>query len=809
MNRCEFKQWAQNSIILLDGATGSNLIKAGMPVGACPEMWCIENKEVLRKLQQDYVEAGTNILYAPTFTANKIKLKEYNLEKDVERINSELVTLSKEAASGKAFVAVDVTMTGRQLYPVGDLQFEELFEVYKEQITYAVKAGADLIVVETMMSLAECRVALLAARQVCDLPVMITLTFNEDGRTLFGTNPETAAIVLSAMGVDAIGANCSTGPDMMIDVVKKMNKYAKVPVIAKPNAGLPKLVDGKTVYDMQPLEFGEQVIELIKSGASIVGGCCGTTPKHIKAIKTEIEKCDVKALLDECNSNKKNMSMSVLTTERNYLPIDIDGKFLVIGERINPTGKKNLQAELREGKLDLVMDMASSQIEAGADILDINVGMNGIDEEEMMIKVVNEVSSLTDVPLCIDSSDPQIIEKALRIYPGRALINSISFEENKIKQLLPAAKKYGAMFILLPLSKNGLPKDVAERKMYIDTIIEEARKVGLSTQDIIVDGLVNTVGAKKEAALETLETIRYCKEELKVATTCGLSNISFGLPQRPFVNTAFLAFAIKEGLTMAIANPSQDMLMNTAYACDMLKNLEGADTRYIDRVATHPIDITSTANVSVSIAESDNQVVNDVIKGNKRKVVSSIDQKLKEGVSASEIVEQMLIPAINQVGDLFEEKKYFLPQLIASAETMKIGVDYLEPQLISNSTGGDKTTIVIATVEGDVHDIGKNLVTLMLKNYGYNVIDLGKDVSAQKIISEAKNNNAKVICLSALMTTTMMEMKNVVEMAKKEIPNVAVVIGGAVTTQNFADEIGADGYASDAKQACEVIKSLI
>lgn len=836
MTRQEFKEWADNNIIFLDGATGSNLIKAGMPIGVCPEQWCINNRDVLIDLQRAYVDAGTNILYAPTFSGNRIKLKEYKLENQIEFINRELVKMSKEAAGGRALVAADITMTGRQLAPVGDLQFEELVDIYKEQISYTLLEGADLIVVETMMSLSECRAALIAAKEVSDLPVMVTLTFNEDGRTLFGTNPETALIVLQSMGADAVGVNCSTGPDKMIDVVTRMCEYAKIPVIAKPNAGLPKLEDGVTIYDMEAEEFSQEMLGLIEAGATIVGGCCGTTPKHIRKLKEKVIKAGAENLIAKAKGAMQHRQMRVLTTERNFTPIDLDGRFLVVGERINPTGKKALQAQLREGNLDMVSEMAQSQVEMGADILDINVGMNGIDEGQMMLNVVNEVISVTDVPLCIDSSYPQIIEAALRIYPGRALINSISYEPVKIKKLLPIAKKYGAMFILLPLSEKGLPKDLEERKYFINEIMNEAMKVGLTREDIVVDGLVNTIGAKKSAAIETLATIGYCKRELGLATICGMSNISFGMPQRQFVNSAFLAFAIKEGLTMAIANPSQDLLMNTAYASDLLKNIEDADIRYIERVSEHPVTILTgnqtvvandnTTNKENSAASSQtgkprdtkaqsgndiesSVVFDDVIKGKRRHITEAVKAEIDRGTPPQSIVEKMLIPAINHVGELFDKQIYFLPQLISSAETMKIGIDYLEPMLATGEDNSEKITIVMATVEGDVHDIGKNLVVLMLKNYGYNVIDLGKDVPAQTIVDAAKENNAAIIGLSALMTTTMMEMKKVVELVREQIPKTLVIIGGAVTTQSFADEIHADGYSEDAKAACELVKRLL
>ena len=533
MTREAFRELVKKGPVLLDGATGTNLQKAGMPVGVCPEQWILENSEVLIDLQKRYVEAGTDILFAPTFTASRIKLKEYGLEDHLEEMNRKLVALSKEAAKGtNALVAGDLTMTGEQLYPLGDLMFEDLVDVYKEQAKIIAEAGADLFVVETMMSLQECRAAVLAIREVCDLPVMVSLTYNEDGRTLYGTDPVTAVVVMQSLGADAVGMNCSTGPEAMLEPIAKMAEYAAIPLLAKPNAGMPELIDGQTVFNVEPEEFAEVGKKLVEEGAAIIGGCCGTTPEHIRALKEAVKGIPVKAPLQ----TKRRM----LTSERKSVEITLDGRFMVIGERINPTGKKKLQAELKEGSLNLVRTMALEQEENGASILDINMGMNGIDEKEMMLRTIYEVTSTVDCPLCIDSSHVDIIEAALRIYPGRALINSISLEKEKFEKLLPIAKKYGAMFILLPLSDEGLPKDSAEKHGIIRTIMDEAVRIGMAKEDIIVDGLVATIGANPNAALECFETFSYCKNELELPTACGLSNISFGLPERTYVNTAFL-----------------------------------------------------------------------------------------------------------------------------------------------------------------------------------------------------------------------------------------------------------------------------
>ncbi|MCI9051612.1 MAG: dihydropteroate synthase [Lachnospiraceae bacterium] len=799
MIREEWKKFVKNRFLLLDGATGTNLQKAGMPTGVCPEQWILEHKEVILELQKNYVEAGTDILYAPTFSGNRIKLEEYGLADRLEEINQNLVMLTKEAAGNNALVAGDITMTGKQLYPIGELYFEELVEIYKEQIRCMVKAGVDLLVAETIMSLQEARAAVLAAKEVCDLPIMVTMTFQEDGRTLYGTDPKTALIVLQSLGADAVGVNCSAGPDAMISIIEEMKKYAVVPLIAKPNAGLPKIDEnGKNYFDMDADTFADFMEKLAQAGAAILGGCCGTTPEYIKKIKEKIKYTEVPIY--------SKTPKRVLCSERKTIEISLEGRFFIVGERINPTGKKKLQQELKEGKMEMVLDMAAEQEEKGAAILDINMGMNGIDEKEMMIKAIYEVSRCVSTPLCIDSSHVDIIEAALRIYPGRALINSISLEKDKMEHLLPIAKKYGAMFILLPLSDKGLPENLNEKIEIINTIIYEAQKYGLTKEDIVVDGLVATIGANPNAARETLETIRYCKEQLQVATITGLSNISFGLPDRISINTAFLTMAVQNGLTMAIANPSQDLLVKAAFASDLLLNKTGADIRYINKIN------------SLQKPEESNEkeeklqkpiIYEDVLKGNREIIVEHAKTMIEQGKNAGEIINEILIPAINEVGRLFDKKIYFLPQLISSAEAMKTAIEYLEPLLEKKKGEKILPTIVFATVKGDIHDIGKNLVVLMLKNYGYRLIDLGKDVPKEEIVETAIKENAQIIGLSALMTTTMMEMKEVVMYAKERKCRAKIMIGGAVITESFAEEIGADGYSKDAADAVKLVERLL
>ena len=838
MTREEFITLSKDHILYLDGATGSNLVKAGMPSGVCPEQWILEHQDVMLQLQKDYVQAGTNILYAPTFTANRVKLAEYHLEKNMTSMIRDLVAISKKAAESTpghpVYVAGDLTMTGEQLKPMGKMELETLIDIYKEQILCLVDAGADLLVVETMMSLAETRAALIAAKEVCDLPVIATLTFEADGRTLFGTDAKTAAIVLESLGASAIGANCSTGPAQMENIISEMVSHTRIPVIAKPNAGLPFLDEnGTTCYNMEAEEFAEEMEVLVNAGATILGGCCGTTPEFIRQIHERFGT-DAKVA-----ASRRPDGIRYLTSERITHSFGLDDGFFVVGERINPTGKKALQAQLREGSFEKVIQFAEEQDACGAKVLDINMGMSGIDEKASMLRALEEVSGVTNLPLSLDSSYVEVLEAALRNYPGRALVNSVSLETEKFEKLLPIVAKYGAMFILLPLSDAGLPKDIEEKKEIIHKIYDRALSLGMCKEDIVVDGLVATVGANPKAALETLETIRYCKEN-GFATICGLSNISFAMPERSFVNTAFLTLAIQAGLTMAIANPSQELLMSCALAADLLLNKEEAALRYIEyaggvreRREEKEAELakklallenqgitakTGTAGNAAKEATADNgpqinemqdKLKTAVLKGNRNGIVKITKEALESGEKPAELLNQVLLPAINQVGEFFDQGKYFLPQLIASAEAMKNSIEVLEPLLQTGGTGEEMPVVVIATVEGDIHDIGKNLVALMLKNHGFHVIDLGKDVPQAKILESAKEHHAEFIALSALMTTTMQRMREIVAAAKEEGITAKIIIGGAVITQEYADEIGADGYSKDAADTVKLAKSLM
>ena len=889
----DLKEMLKNGPVILDGATGTNLQKMGMPMDVCPEQWIIRNRPQVQALERAYVDAGSQIIYAPTFAASRIKLKEYGLEDQVVPMNRALVEMALEAAGGRCFVAGNLTMTGQMLRPLGTLPFEELVDCYKEQARAIADAGADLFVIETMMHIGEARAALLAVKEVCDLPVIVTMTVESSGKTMYGTDAVTALVTLQSMGADAVGLNCSTGPDRLLPLVEQMKPYAAVPLVVKPNAGLPKLITGETVFDMGKEDFARHMKALVEAGASIIGGCCGSTPDYIRLLAQTVR--GMNAYIPE----KK--SVRVLTGEHCMAEFSLDGPFEIIGERINPTGKKWLREALKAGDFECVQEMAVSQVSEGARVLDINVGMSGIDEKEMMLRVIDEVNEAVDVPLCIDSSNIEVVEAALRHYHGRALVNSVSCERVKLERLLPIVKKYGAMFIMLPLNDEGLPESFQERKDNLDKIMEEAFRLGFTKEDMVADGLVATLGANSAAGLDTLKTIEYCHDTLGIATVCGLSNISFGLPDRSYVNSIFLALAISRGLTMAIANPSQELLMRSAFAADLVMDKSGAALRYIENAAMYKQrqasgSMTAAAQMpgnaaaaahsgtdaglarpaaaqtpgstaaavhdgtdaglaqpaaaqtpgsaaataahrgmeaglaqpaaaqvpgSAAAAVHDGTdaapfkaapgfrtIYEDVLKGKKKQIVAHIQEALEGGAAPKTLLDAVLIPAINQVGDYFNDKIYFLPQLMMSAETMRTGIDYLEPML-SLDAQQIGYTVVIATVEGDIHDIGKNLVAMMMKNYGFCVIDLGKDVPAKTIVETAISRKADVIALSALMTTTMQKMRDVVALAREMAPGVRVIIGGAVITQEYADEIGADGYSEDAVGAVALVKRLM
>ena len=775
--------------LILDGATGTYLQENGLKTGMCPEQFVIDNPAVLQTLQQSYIDAGAKVIYTSTFGGNRKKLENFGLQDQAYAVNKRLAEISVEGADGRAFVAGDVGPTGVFIHPLGDYEFEALVDIYKEQIRALADGGVDLIVIETMIDLNETRAAIIAAKEVCDLPVFATMTFDESGRSLTGSSPEAAAVAMQAAGADAVGLNCSTGPAEMRETVRRMKRVLKVPLMVKPNAGMPKIVDGETIFEMDAAAFCNEMQTLADLGADVVGGCCGTTPDYIEKLSKTLKnkKHQKDRLYDE--------NVSVLASNAEIVEIQPNGKLYVIGERINPTGKKALKAALKAGDTSLAIDYAGEQRDAGADILDINVGVPGIDEAELMESVVSELGARMRLPLCIDSSYPSVVERALRIYPGRALINSISDEKDKADALLPIMKKYGAMAILLPIGEDGIPDTSEGRIDIIQSVYQKAKSYGLTKADFLVDGLAFAVSSSPDAASIAFKVLNWCRDN-QFKTVLGVSNASFGLPQRQWINAAYLSAAMQNGLNCAIINPNDALLMNTAYASAAVLGRDQDFSRYIETV---------TGFEGSSGKPNEMSLYDAVLYG--KDPIDVLKIVLKDSRPEA-VINENVIPALNQVGDWFAEKKFFLPQLLASAKSAKVVFDYIEPYLEKSDTVEKKHTMVIATVKGDIHDIGKNLVALMLKNHGFNVVDLGKDVDSDTIIQAIQTHQAKLAGLSALMTTTAKEMSQSVAAIKAAAPDVRIMVGGAVVTQSFADEIGADAYAKDAAQAVKAAQKL-
>ncbi|MCL2705254.1 MAG: homocysteine S-methyltransferase family protein [Spirochaetaceae bacterium] len=792
----------KNKILILDGATGTELQKLGMPAGVCPEIWASENKEVPKAIHRNYLEAGSDIVFACTFGANFYKLSQYG-RSDVENINSILAQIAKDTlvvGSGKnTFVAGDIGPTGHFIAPFGEIDFDDAVKMYKRQVKGLLDGGCDLFGIETQIDIQEARAALIAIKELTDAFTIVTMTYEPQGRTLNGTSPEATLITLQSLGADAVGCNCSAGPAEMLKIIERLKPVAKIPLVAKPNAGMPKIVDAKTLFPMQAEEFSLFAESFAKAGTNIMGGCCGTTPQHIKLLAKELAK--YKPILP------KAKDIITLSSATEALISNKKSGLQIIGERINPTGKKKLQEELLEGKLSLVRKMATEQEAAGANLLDINAGMPGINEKETIIKIINMLAPWCKLPLVIDSSSPEVVEAALRKYPGRALINSISGEKEKIEKLLPIAAKYGAMFILLPIIDNELPENVEKRIEIIKEVFKYAEKSGFTKNDIIIDGLVMTVSSSPKAPAETLKTIRWATEN-GFSSIAGLSNVSFGLPERKKINSSFLSMAVANGMTHVIANPGETELMWAKHSSDLLAGKDVDALSYLKFVSENPLNNLQPAKKeSMEKVSGKDPVYDCIISGNRDDITGYVKDIFEKGMDPKDILEKIMIPAIMHVGVLFDEKKYFLPQLIASAETMKKGFAILQPFLEGkNSTAKGK--ILFATVEGDIHDIGKNIVILMLRNYGFDVKDLGKSVPTEEIIKIAKEFKPNIIALSALMTTTMVKMPEVIELAKKEEINSLFMVGGAVVTKEWATSIGAN-YSKDGVEAVKVASNLV
>ncbi|MFZ5974401.1 MAG: homocysteine S-methyltransferase family protein [Bacillota bacterium] len=782
--RNDFCKHLKKKTFILDGATGTNLQPLGL--SGCPEVWALQNPDALIDLQRRYVQAGSQAVYTFTLGANRIKLNEFGLSGQAADINRRLAAITREAVGEDVFVGADIGPTGLFIEPFGELPFEEAVDCFREQISALAEAGVDFIVIETMLDLQEARAALLAARECCNLPVLASMTFERGGHTLTGTDARTALITLQALGAQAVGCNCSTGPQEMLALVQSMRPYAKVPLIVKPNAGLPVVKDGRTGFDMDTEEFVFWMRRLYEAGASVLGGCCGTTPEYIKALHAELG--------GQPRPVRHVETFSALTSSTHTQ--FVGGRVCVVGERINPTGKKALQAALKDGNMDKVIELGQQQQAAGAHVLDVNVGMAGINEPALLRKTVLALSSVIPLPLSIDTANPAALEAALRVYPGRALINSIPAGGENLEEQLKLARKYGAMFILLPLGQS-VPATAAERLVLVDQAVETALRLGIPKEDIVIDGLVMAVSSDPHAAVETMRTVRACTKR-SLHTILGISNVSFGLPEREWLNAAMLAMAIENGLDMAICNPESQAMNALRFSCDLLR---GNDTDAQNYVA-------AMAAAKAPPASAREGVYGAVLSGEAHIITDLVREKLKTD-DARAIIDGEIIPALNEVGDLFERGIYFLPQLMRSAQAVQSAFVLLEPLLAECRTQMQPGTVVLATVKGDIHDIGKNIVGMMLKSHGFIVHDLGKDVPATRIIDTARQVNADIIGLSALLTTTMDQMRAVVSMAHEQGLRCRIMVGGAAVTEEYAMSIGADSYAKDANAAVVLAKRLL
>lgn len=779
-------------ILFFDGAMGTRLQSLGLSPSECPELWNLTRPDDIITVQKEYVDAGADILETHTFGVHPIKLATYGLEDRAEEIASAAVKNAKIAANGKAKVAGSSGPIGKLIFPLGDLSFEDAYNGYYRIVKAMAEAGADLILFETFIDLQEMRAALLAAKAACDLPVFCQMTYEANGRTVTGTDPATAAIVLDKLGASVIGANCSLGPEQLLEVVKTYHQYTEKPISIQPNAGLPLFQNGETIFPMSPEEMALWAPKLVEAGASYLGGCCGTTPKHISAMKS--------ACLNLAPPKAKKMEGLWLTSRTHNLPLGHQFAPRLIGERINPTGKKALAQSLRDGDLLMVKREALTQIDKGAELLDVNLGVPGLDITELMATVITELSSMVDTPLIIDTTDPAALEAGLRAYPGRALINSVSAEPERIRDFLPLAKKYGAAILCLPLTLEGIPETPEKRLETAQLIRSEALKAGLTDSDLALDPLVLPVAADVQSARITLDTLKLFKKELGFPTLMGLSNSSFGLPSRPKLNATFLALALEAGLNAPLANPCDEDLKT---AWDAAQVLNGFDPQGLSWSQNYHM----TAPVSGSPLEATTDplalIRQSIRQGEKEGVLSKLESALSAGVPPLELAEQGLTAAMTEVGIDFASGKCFLPQVLMAAETMKIGFDFLKEKLPKEQSAKGKA--LIATVQGDIHDLGKNIVVALLENSGFEIIDLGKDVSPEEITQQATKHKPDFVGLSALMTTTLPALEKTVTQLTLSGYNQPIMVGGAVLTEEYSEKIGTT-YAKDAISALELAK---
>ena len=778
-------------IEIFDGAMGTMLQSGGLKAGACPELMNVTSPDVVKKIHRAYIDAGATIVETNTFGASRIKLAHYDLADKVRELNTAAVKIAKSAGNVK--VAGSIGPTGKFISPLGDLEFDDAYEIFREQASALADAGADFLIVETCIDIQEMRAALLAVKDACNLPVICQLSYSEDGRTVTGTDAQSAAVILESIGADVIGVNCSLGPAQLVPVVKILSQNCRVPVSVQPNAGMPYLEDGVTKFPMDAKTFGSWGRALVDAGATYLGGCCGTTPDHIRELALNVKNL---------SPVEKTFTRRLMLASRSKTVVVDKNSVTLIGERINPTGRKKLAAEIRAGSLLGVKRDAINQVKAGAHVLDVNMGVAGINQAETMSRAVREIAQIVDVPLAIDTGDADALEAGLKNFPGRALINSVSFEPERLEKFLPLAKRYGAAILVLPITENGVPKTADERFAVTKKILEVAKSHGLGDGDFLLDALVMTISADKDACREVLRTLQLYGQ-LNLPTTMGLSNISFGLPNRPLINATFFAMCLANGLDAPIMNPYDESMSNALKAANALLGHDANGLQFSKLAQVSTVDAPKKIPVDTLSA-----IKSAVVEGDKDEIPALIRKAVDEKLSAEEITERALTAAMNSLGDDFGAGKIFLPQVLLSAETMKLAFDELKQNFPARETKSHGT-FVIATVKGDVHDLGKNIVGALVSNSGFKLVDLGKDVDAAEIVRAAVEHDADIVGLCALMTTTMIQIDKVIARLKAAGSSAKIMVGGAALTQEYADSAGADAYARDGVEAVRLAKTLV
>ncbi len=790
----DFNTLLKKDFIILDGGMGTMLFNGGLKLGELPEIFAINNKEVVIDIHKQYINSGSDIIYTNSIGANRYKLKDTNYT--VKEVVENAISNAKAACKNTdTLVAYEMGPIGRMLEPTGNLSFEEAYDMYKEQILAATEA--DLVVIETITDLLEAKAAILAVKQNSCLPVICTLTFEKNMRTFTGASIASTAITLESIGADAIGINCSLGPKEMYEMVKLYKSYTTLPLIIKPNAGLPDPNTGE--FTITADEFVREMEPIARLGVKFLGGCCGTTPEFIKKLSDMIKNFDINEVEHIEAFNKDFTICSSVKTVKIDQP-------RVIGERINPTGKKLFKEALLNNDMAYILNQALEQVSAGADILDVNVGLPGIDEKEMMVKVIKELQGIVDTPLQIDSTKPDVIEAALFVYNGKPIVNSVNGEEQVLNEILPIIKKYGASVVALTLDENGIPEKAEERFKIAQKIVEKAAEFGIRKEDIIIDCLVLTASAKQDAVLETIKAVKMVKEKLGVKTVLGVSNISFGLPDRELINKTFLTMALNNGLDLPIINPNNEAMMDCIRAFKVLSNIDVNSLEYIDNFNKKKanIDPSQESNINQS---NENMTLEYAIDKGLKADGGRITKELLKTTDSMVLVNEILIPALDKVGKLFEEGKIYLPQLILSAGVAQEAFKEIKEKMILNDTVlTSRGKVVLATVKGDIHDIGKNIVKVLLENYGFTVIDLGKDVDPMLVVNKAIEHKVKLVGLSALMTTTLSSMEETIKLIREHNVDCKVVVGGAVLTKDYAMQIDADFYAKDAKESVDIAK---